>query len=187
MENNTKEPQKGEKMLTQFSDILSTLSAFRSQITLLQNQVRGLEKSYNKKIKNMEKEVKKNKSKGNRKPSGFAVPTKITNELCDFMKLDHGTAVARTEVTQYLISYIKEHKLQNESNKSFIKADKKLSELLNTDKSDNIKKNELQWKENRKIIKPDKALTSLLSVEDKDEVTYFNLQKYMNRHFKKSA
>ena len=155
MENNTKEPQKGEKMLTQFSDILGTLSAFRSQITLLQNQVRGLEKSYNKKIKNMEKEVKKNKSKGNRKPSGFAVPTKITNELCDFMKLDHGTAVARTEVTQYIINY--------------------------------IKKNELQWKENRKIIKPDKALTSLLSVEDKDEVTYFNLQKYMNRHFKKSA
>ena len=155
MENNTKEPQKGEKMLTQFSDILSTLSAFRSQITLLQNQVRGLEKSYNKKIKNMEKEVKKNKSKGNRKPSGFAVPTKITNELCDFMKLSHGTAVARTEVTQYIINYIKQ--------------------------------NELQWKENRKIIKPDKALTSLLSVEDKDEVTYFNLQKYMNRHFKKSA
>jgi len=155
MENNKKEPQKGEKMLTQFSDILGTLSAFRSQITLLQNQVRGLEKSYNKKIKNMEKEVKKNKSKGNRKPSGFAVPTKITNELCDFMKLSHGTAVARTEVTQYIINY--------------------------------IKKNELQWKENRKIIKPDKALTSLLSVEDKDEVTYFNLQKYMNRHFKKSA
>jgi chromatin remodeling complex protein RSC6 len=155
MENNTKEPQKGEKMLTQFSDILGTLSAFRSQITLLQNQVRGLEKSYNKKIKSMEKEVKKNKSKGNRKPSGFAVPTKITNELCDFMKLSHGTAVARTEVTQYIINYIKQ--------------------------------NELQWKENRKIIKPDKALTSLLSVEEKDEVTYFNLQKYMNRHFKKSA
>ena len=71
------------------------------------------------------------------------------------MKLDHGTAVARTEVTQYIINY--------------------------------IKKNELQWKESRKIIKPDKALTSLLSVEDQDEVTYFNLQKYMNRHFKKSA
>jgi chromatin remodeling complex protein RSC6 len=154
MENNKKE-QKVEKMVTQFGDILTTLSAFRSQITILQNQVKGLEKSYNKKIKNMEKEVKKNKSKGNRKPSGFAVPTKITNELCDFMKLDHGTAVARTEVTQYIINYIKQ--------------------------------NELQWKENRKIIKPDKALTSLLSVEDKDEVTYFNLQKYMNRHFKKSA
>ena len=154
MENNKKE-QKVEKMVTQFGDILTTLSAFRSQITILQNQVKGLEKSYNKKINNMEKEVKKNKSKGNRKPSGFAVPTKITNELCDFMKLDHGTAVARTEVTQYIINYIKQ--------------------------------NELQWKENRKIIKPDKALTSLLSVEDKDEVTYFNLQKYMNRHFKKSA
>jgi len=154
MDNIAKE-QNVEKMVTQFSDILGTLSTFRSQITLLQNQVRGLEKSYNKKLKSMEKEVKKNKSKGNRKPSGFAVPSKITNELCDFMKLDHGTAVARTEVTQYIINYIKQ--------------------------------NELQWKENRKIIKPDKALTSLLSVEDKDEVTYFNLQKYMNRHFKKSA
>ena len=152
--NETPDP-KTVQMAGQFSDILGTLSAFRSQITMLQNQVRGLEKSVNKKVKAMEREAKKNKSKGNRKPSGFAVPTKITDELCDFMKMPHGSAVARTEVTQYIIKYIKE--------------------------------NELQWKENRKIIKPDKALTSLLDVKDKDEVTYFNLQKYMNKHFKKSA
>ena len=143
------------QMAGQFNNILGTLSAFRSQITMLQNQVRGLEKTVSKKVKAMEREAKKNKSKGNRKPSGFAVPTKITIELCDFMKIPHGSAVARTEVTQFIINYIKD--------------------------------NELQWAENRKIIKPDKALTSLLDVKDKDTVTYFNLQKYMNRHFKKTA
>ena len=152
MENNKKE-QKVEKMVTQFGDILTTLSAFRSQITILQNQVKGLEKSYNKKIKNMEKEVKKNKSKGNRKPSGFAVPTKITNELCDFMKLDHGTAVARTEVTQYIISYIKEKKLQDEKNGRKIKPDKALKSLLNVKKNEDLTYFNLQKYMNKHFVK----------------------------------
>ena len=73
----------------QFAGVLSTLSAFRSQITMLQNQVRGLEKTVNRQVRTLQREAKKNRNKGNRKPSGFAVPTKITNELCDFMKKPH--------------------------------------------------------------------------------------------------
>ena len=141
------------KTISQFSGILDTLSTFRSQITLLQNQVKGLEKSYNKKIKNMEKEVKKNKSKGNRKPSGFAVPTKITNELCDFMKLSHGTAVARTEVTQYIINYIKQNELQWKENRKIIKPDKALTSLLSVEAKDEVTYFNLQKYMNRHFKK----------------------------------
>ena len=59
---------------------------------------------------------------------------------------------------QYLISYIKEHKLQNESNKSFIKPDKKLSELLNTDKGDNITYFNIQGFMNKHFIKENEEL-----------------------------
>ena len=67
----------------QFADVLSTLSGFRTQITMLQNQIRGLEKTVKKNMKQLQREAKKNRNKGNRKPSGFAVPTKISDELCD--------------------------------------------------------------------------------------------------------
>ena len=44
----------------EFSGVLSTLSAFRQQITMLQNQVRGLEKHVNKQVNTLEREAKKN-------------------------------------------------------------------------------------------------------------------------------
>ena len=69
----------------EFSGVLNSLSAFRQQITMLQNQVRGLEKHVNKRVKVLQREARKSKNKGNRKPSGFAVPSKISNELCEFM------------------------------------------------------------------------------------------------------
>ena len=95
-------PQQNE-IGEQFSGILSSLSSFRSQITMLQNQVRALEKVVGKQMRTFQREAKKNKNKGNRKPSGFAVPTKITDELCAFMGKPAGSEVARTEVTQYII------------------------------------------------------------------------------------
>ena len=38
-----------------------------------------------KEMKVMKKNVEKSKNKGNKKPSGFAKPTKVTDELCVFM------------------------------------------------------------------------------------------------------
>ena len=74
-------PPSIQQFASQFEGVLSTLTAFRSQITMLQNQIRGLEKNVKKQIKALAKEAKKNKQKGNRKPSGFAVPSKISPEL----------------------------------------------------------------------------------------------------------
>ena len=105
-----------------FTGILSSLSSFRSQITMLQNQVRALEKVVGKQMRTFKREAQKNKNKGNRKPSGFAVPTKITDELCAFMGKPPGSEVARTEVTQYIIRYIKDHKLQWVENRKIIKS-----------------------------------------------------------------
>ena len=90
----------------QFQDLLSNLSSFKSQLTMLSNQVKSLEKNVRKEMKKLQKEAQKNKNKGNRKASGFAVPTKISQDLCDFMSVPEGTKLARTEVTKYIIQYI---------------------------------------------------------------------------------
>ena len=111
----------------QFSGLLETLGNLRGQITQIQNQVRTLEKNVKKQSKIHKKE---GKSRIIRKPSGFAKPSKISDELITFMNKTKGTELARTEVTQYIINYIKENNLQNMENRKNINPDKKLSKLL---------------------------------------------------------
>jgi len=115
------ESKSNDEVCEQFSGVLGTLSSFRSQITMLQNQVRALEKTVGKQMRTYAREAKKNKNKGNRKPSGFAVPTKISDELCVFMQKPKGSSAARTEVTQYIIKYIKDNDLQWNENRKIIK------------------------------------------------------------------
>jgi len=50
-----------------------------------------------------------------------------------------------------------------------------------------IRTNSLQDKSNGRKINPDPKLTDLLKISAGEELTYFNLQKYMSRHFAKTA
>ena len=124
------ESKSSDEVGEQFSGVLSTLSSFRSQITMLQNQIRALEKSVGKQMRTYAREAKKNKNKGNRKPSGFAAASPISEELCDFMGKERGTSIARTEVTKFICSYIDENSLRNAENKRVINPDDKLKSLL---------------------------------------------------------
>ena len=138
-----------------FIHINDTLSLFKMQISDLQKIIKTFEKDVKREMKTMAK--KKEKKPGKRLPSGFAKPTKVTKELCEFMNKPEGSEIARTEVTKALVNYIKEHKLIETTNDS-----------------------------KNKII-PDEKLKSLLGIDDEavDNLTYFNIQKYMNKHFYK--
>lgn len=140
-------------IFTQFEDVIEKITVFRTQINGLQQQIRLLEKSVKKQVKGLKKEVVKNKRKGNRKPSGFATPTKVTKELCDFMNKKEGTEIARTEVTQALVSYIKEHKLENEENSKYILPDDKLKVLLGLCDGDEVTYFNIQKYMNKHFIK----------------------------------
>ena len=136
-----------------FTEVVNTLSLFRGHITLLQHQIRNLEKTTKKKIKLLNNELSKKKTKTKRKPSGFAQPTKISNSLCTFLEKPNGTQMARTEVTQYLISYIKKHNLQNKQNKRIIQPDDKLTKLLGITSSDELNYFNLQSFMNQHFLK----------------------------------
>ena len=118
-----------------FDDVLQLLSSFKTQITGLVKHVKQLEKSVKKKMKSLEKEAKKNRMKGNRKASGFAVPKPVSSDLCKFMKQPEGSEFARTEVTKYIIKYIQEKGLQNPKNKREIIPDKALKSILKPKKN----------------------------------------------------
>ena len=126
-------------MSDKFGDVITTLGTFKKTITELQSQIRDLEKTVKKEIKTVKKE--NSRKKRNKNPSGFAKPSKVSDELCLFMNKKCGSEVARTEVTQFIISYIKENYLQCEDNKKIIKPDDKLRSLL----SINDKEEELTY------------------------------------------
>lgn len=102
----------------------------------VQNLLKVLSKDYEKQQKIIEKAQKKRQNAKN-SPSGFAKPNKISDELCDFIGVPHGTEKSRTDITRFINSYVKEHNLNKPENKRFILPDDKLKKILNVgDKED---------------------------------------------------
>lgn len=62
--------------------------------------------------------------------NGFAKPTTISPELCEFLNLEPKTEIARTEVTKLINKYVKENNLQNQENKRIISMDDKMKKLI---------------------------------------------------------
>ena len=133
LEISTKEP-----LTLAFDSINDSMLQFKQLFTNLQSQFKQLEKNTKKELKSFKKDADKNKNKGNRKPSGFATPRKVSNELCQFMNVPVGTEIARTEVTQYLIKYIKDNSLQFEGNKKRIITNQDLQNLLGVTKDEEV-------------------------------------------------
>ena len=109
-------------------EITIMINDLKKQVLQVQNKVTLLEKKFKRDIKC----VSKNKVKSGRRPSGFAKPSKVTDKLTDFMNKESGSMVARTEVTKYLIKYIKDRSLQKIDDKRVIKPDDKLLDLLDS-------------------------------------------------------
>jgi chromatin remodeling complex protein RSC6 len=74
--------------------------------------------------------AKKTKRSGNRQPSGFVKPTRISDELATFLGKTSGTQMARTEVSKEINAYIRANKLQDPTNGRKINPDAKLKKLL---------------------------------------------------------
>lgn len=91
---------------------------------------------YKKLYKKKKQDCQKNTS--NKKESSFLTSTEISNALCDFLNVEHGTKMARTEVTKYLTKYIKENSLQSELDMRKIIPDNKLIELFELNEDDKL-------------------------------------------------
>jgi len=114
----------------EFSQVLARLNGLKTLCSSVISQIKGLEKNVKKQMKKYERDIKKQSKMSKKKPSGFAMPTKVSEKLSDFMGLTEGQQVARTEVTKYIINYIKTNNLQNPNNNQSIIPDVKLKSLF---------------------------------------------------------
>jgi len=123
-------------MVDMFVNMNKMVHDLSTALALLKGELRTVERQVTKELKVLDKiNARKQKKKGTRAPSGFVKPTKITSELADFLGKEHGTLMARTEVTKQMTEYIRTHSLQDKKNGRLILPDAKLRKLLKlTDK-----------------------------------------------------
>lgn len=113
-------------------DKISSLTTLNKEIQVALKQV---SKDYDK-LKKIVDKIQKKRENARKSPSGFAKPNKISDELCDFIGVPHGTEKSRTDITRFINSYVKEHNLNKPDNKRIILPDEKLKKILNVKEGD---------------------------------------------------
>ena len=126
-------------VVEQSVEFLAKLQQLGVLISSLKAEYRTLEKKWTRELKTAQKQSSKRKRKaGNRAPSGFVKPTRISDELAKFLEKPSGSEMARTEVTRDINKYIRTNNLQDKENGRKINPDSKLATLLKLKKTDEL-------------------------------------------------
>ena len=125
-----------QQKLNEFSAKLQQISSIFST---MKGDFKTLEKSVSREMKAAQKaSSKRAKRAGNRQPSGFVKPTRISDELAKILGKSVGTEMARTDVSKEINAYIRANNLQRPDNGRFIVPDAKLTTLLKLGKDDEL-------------------------------------------------
>jgi len=121
------------------AEFSAKLQQLNSMFSTFKTEYKVLEKSIQKELRAAQKSSsKKAKRSGNRQPSGFVKPTRISDELAQFLGKEVGVEMARTEVSKEINQYIRSNSLQDKANGRIIIPDTKLATLLKTQATDEL-------------------------------------------------
>ena len=142
-------------------EFLAKLQQLSVVISSLKSEYKLLEKKWSRDLKNSMKTNSKRKRKaGNRAPSGFVKPTRISDELATFLGKSSGSEMARTEVTRDINQYIRANSLQDTTNGRKINPDNKLANLLKIKKGEELTYFNLQRYMSPHFAKSDKSIAA---------------------------
>lgn len=131
---------------------LDILTKVFDNINCIFDEVKNTKNNYNEIYKNLQtlkkdylrivNQSKKNENKNNIKKSklqsGFTKPRPISNELCDFLKIERGTLMGRNLVTTEINNYIVTNNLRDPTDRRIIIPNDELKKLLDIENSDII-------------------------------------------------
>ena len=126
-------PYENSKLAELIEAIANMDKEFKSMKTLVKLVI----KENDKKEKILKKE-RDRKEKARLSPSGFAKPTDISTEMCDFLEIAHGTLMSRTEVTKNINTYVSKNNLKDPVNGRIIRPDAPLKKLLRVKDGDEV-------------------------------------------------
>jgi chromatin remodeling complex protein RSC6 len=154
--------QRFERLIKSKQDLMNELKREVQELKKMQRDHETLLKEASKK----QKRKRQRNDQTPRKPSGFASPVVVSDELYNFLAqygVNKGDPIARTDVTKHITTYIKDKDLQNPEHRREIIPDEPLGKLFgpaNEHKDPNDPKSPLVY-------------------------TYLKLQRYLSPHFPK--
>lgn len=162
----TESEQKEENTVgDKLDELASQMDALLKEHKAIYSSLKKLKKEYTRELKDARKTKRKKKAtRSSNKLTGFAKPSKLTPELCDFIGVPHDTELSRIEVTRNVLAYVKENDLQFPEKRRHFNVDDNLKKILGEPRFPYDKKN------------PDLG----------NGYSFFNLQRYLNGHIIKS-
>ena len=130
-------PRAEDALSLKLAGLRDSLSQVLALVKTIQGDIKSVEKDYAKIVKDHDKVANKRRSQS-RKPSGFAKPSPLSDEMAEFLGLDKGVEIARNEVTKLINKYIVDNNLREEADKRKILPDKKLTKLLKLTGDENL-------------------------------------------------
>lgn len=130
-----------------FAEISTDFASLVEQLKAVQNTIRDLSSFASKLEKRVVKEGrllakkangKKKRRVTNGEPSGFSKPGQVSDDLRSFLSLGKDELIARTDVTRRITEYCRKNGLQDQKDKRILLPDKKLKNLLNIKKGDQL-------------------------------------------------
>ena len=155
-------------MKQRFESLIKSRQEQTLQLKREIQELRKMQRDHELEIKEASKKRRKSKRDNTtpRKPSGFASPVVVSDTLYNFLDkfgVKKTDLVARTDVTKYITTYIRDNNLQNPEHRREIIPD---AELL-------------------KVFGPPIELKDETDPTSPKVYTYLRLQKYLSQHFPK--
>jgi|TARA_B110000259_G_scaffold47274_2_gene55062 chromatin remodeling complex protein RSC6 len=123
--------------ISKLNNYVDRINTMNKELKELVNVGKTLEKDFGVIVKVLSKK-NKFKQNENRPLSGFAMPSLLSDELYEFLKIEKGTKVPRKDVTRKINEYIKENELRDEADKRNIRPNKELHKIFKSDDSNKI-------------------------------------------------
>jgi chromatin remodeling complex protein RSC6 len=146
--------QPAEELDDLLKSVAGRADVMRREITLLAGELKVLKRLAARAVRAPRRRRPQDATDPDRKPSGFARPSPLSDQLCAVLGVDNGTEMPRTLVTRMICKIIKDEEINDSVNKRQIDLSKPQAH----------------------------ALKALLSPEPGATITYFNLQKYLKKH-----
>jgi chromatin remodeling complex protein RSC6 len=118
-------------VFSQMTNTLEMVNKLQLEMKDITINLKSIQKFLVKAGKTSSKKNVKKILKDKKPPSGFAKPTKISDELADFLEIEKGSFLPRTEVTRLIHQYVVKNGLRDENDKRHITPDDNLKKILN--------------------------------------------------------
>jgi len=118
---------------------MSTVSVedVMNEVNELRKEVKSLAKML-RKVSKVQEDPEGTKSKEKSQNQGFNKKHPVTDQLCDFLGVEKGSLVSRTECSRFIANYVKEKGLKDPNNTKIIIQDKVLKDILQVPKGEQL-------------------------------------------------